>query len=417
MALGRRPIEIVNEGKHQLLVKADHWDRIFLGEIAKVQNGFAFSSKNFVKAGGIPLIRIRDIEHETTVDRYEGEFSDEFIVNKGDMLVGMDGDFNAAIWKGGAALLNQRVCRIIPNSNKFDPRFLFICLQPYLNAINEETSAVTVKHLSSKTIEEIPLPFPKLEDQRAIVSKIEELFSELDKGIENLRLAQQQLNIYRQAVLKWAFEGKLTNGKLIAGALPKGWVKKPLGDVAQSCLGKMLDKDKNKGNYHYYLRNISVRWGSFDLKSLEQMRFEENENERYGLKKGDLVICEGGEPGRCAVWKDEFPNMKIQKALHRVRVKDTLSVFYLYFFMFYSGKNGLLEKSFTGTTIKHLTGIQLKNILIPIPSIEEQGSIVQEIESRLSVADKLEETITQSMQQAEAARQSILKQAFEGKLV
>ena len=85
--------------------------------------------------------------------------------------------------------------------------------------------------------------------------------------------------------------------------------------------------------------------------------------------------------------------------------------------MFYSGKNGLLEKSFTGTTIKHLTGIQLKNILIPIPSIEEQGSIVQEIESRLSVADKLEETITQSMQQAEAARQSILKQAFEGKLV
>ncbi len=416
MALGRKPIEIVNEGKHRLLVKADGWDRIFLGEIAKVQNGFAFSSKNFVKKGGMPLIRIRDIEEETTVDRYDGEYLEEFIVNKGDILVGMDGDFNAAIWKGGLALLNQRVCRIIPNSSKYDPKFLFICLQPYLNAINEETSAVTVKHLSSKTIEEIPLPYPKLPDQRTIVSKIEELFSELDKGIENLRLAQQQLKTYRQAVLKWAFEGRLTNENLNRNELPKGWTNKALGYVAETCLGKMLDKDKNRGDYYFYLRNISVRWGSFDLKSLERMQFEEHEEKRYGLKKDDLIICEGGEPGRCAIWKDDLPNIKIQKALHRVRVKDTLSVYFLYHFMVHAGKGGFLEKFFTGTTIKHLTGIELRKIQIPIPSLSEQLKIVQEIESRFSVSDKLEETIDQSLKQADALRQSILKMAFEGRL-
>src|SRR5688572_25355403 len=116
MALGRKPIEIVNDGKHQLLVKGENWSRIFLREIAKVQNGFAFSSKYFVKTEGMPLIRIRDIDKVITIDKYKGKYSSDFIVKKGDILVGMDGDFKAAIWKGADALLNQRVCRIIPNS-------------------------------------------------------------------------------------------------------------------------------------------------------------------------------------------------------------------------------------------------------------------------------------------------------------
>ena len=106
--------------------------------------------------------------------------------------------------------MNQRVCRIQIQSSLFDGRFLFLCLQPYLNAINAETSSVTVKHLSSKTIESIPLPLPPLNEQHRIVAKIEELFSELDKGVENLEKAREQLKVYRQAVLKHAFEGKLT---------------------------------------------------------------------------------------------------------------------------------------------------------------------------------------------------------------
>ena len=93
------------------------------------------------------------------------------------------------------------------------------------------------------------------------------------------------------------------------------WKTVCLGDYANTCLGKMLDKNKNKGVLHPYLGNKNVRWGRFELKDLPQMKFQESEHERYGLHHGDLIVCEGGEPGRCAIWKNELPEMKIQKAL------------------------------------------------------------------------------------------------------
>lgn len=105
--------------------------------------------------------------------------------------------------------------------------------------------------------------------------------------------------------------------------------KVKLGTVIDSCLGKMLDAAKNKGEYEPYLANLNVRWGDFDLDNLSQMRFESHEQERYGIKYGDLIMCEGGEPGRCAIWRDELPDMKIQKALHRIRPHDCLDVRYL----------------------------------------------------------------------------------------
>lgn len=210
MALSRKPIEIVEDGKHQLLTKAPHWVRVPLSDVADVQNGFAFSSDLFSSSDGAPLIRIRDISSESTQSFYTGEYSEEYVVRRGDILIGMDGDFNSAEWKGGDGLLNQRVCRLILKSQLYSRKFLFFCLQPFLNAINAETSSVTVKHLSSKTISEIPLPLPPLAEQQRIVAKLDELFSELDKGVENLRTAQQQLKVYRQALLKHAFEGKLT---------------------------------------------------------------------------------------------------------------------------------------------------------------------------------------------------------------
>lgn len=210
MALGLSPTEIVAKGVYQLLTAAPHWERVFLSEVAHVQNGFAFKSDLFDRDEGVPLIRIRDISNTTTEHRYVGDYDPAYLVRRGDILIGMDGDFTAARWRGEEALLNQRVCRLTVTSEHMDGRFFFLCLQPYLDAINAETSSVTVKHLSSRTVEAIPLPLPPLAEQHRIVAKIEELFSELDKGIENLRTARAQLEIYREAVLKQAFDGRLT---------------------------------------------------------------------------------------------------------------------------------------------------------------------------------------------------------------
>jgi len=295
--------------------------------------------------------------------------------------------------------------------------YFFAWNNEFHNYLGNNCSGSLYPTVSESILTDYKILIPPYKEQKLIVSKIEELFSELESGKQQLLTAQQQLKVYRQSLLKWAFEGKLTNKNVKKGELPSGWKKTQLGNLSEMCLGKMLDKKKNKGDFQPYLRNISVRWGQFDLSDLEEMRFEPHEEERYSLKKGDLIVCEGGEPGRCAIWKGEIPNMKIQKALHRVRVNELLSEVYLFHFMYYSAKSGLLEQYFTGTTIKHLTGRELKKIEIPLPPKKEQLLIVDELESKLTVCDKIEETIYQSLKQAETLRQSILKKAFEGKLV
>jgi type I restriction enzyme S subunit len=153
------------------------------------------------------------------------------------------------------------------------------------------------------------------------------------------------------------------------------WQTRTLGEISEMCLGKMLDEKKNKGKPQPYLANINVRWGEFDLSSLSEMRFEDSEQERYGLKFGDLVVCEGGEPGRCALWKNQVPGMKIQKALHRVRINSGYSNEFVYYRLLLAGKNGELAKHFIGSTIKHLTGIGLKQVEFSFPIFEEQQKI------------------------------------------
>jgi len=484
MALGLTPQQIIEKKKHPLLNIDLNWKRVCIKDLAIVQNGYAFSSKFFNHNTGLPLIRIRDIKKVETENLFSGEYKEEFIVRKNDILIGMDGDFNASKWPGKKGLLNQRVCRLLFGSELYEKEFLYICLQPYLNAINEETSSVTVKHLSSKTIKDIPLPLPPLPEQRAIVAKIEQFFSSLDSGIADLEKAQAQLKIYRQAVLKKAFEGELTRewreqqtdlptaAELLVQIkeerknhyqqqlddwelrvktweahgkegkrpvkpkklkespsltkeeleefppLPNEWLILKLGAfILSMCLGKMLDIKKNQGEYKPYLANINVRWGKFDLNNLKKMRFLNSESDKVSIIYNDLIICEGGEPGRCAVWKSDKV-MRIQKALHRVRFHQSLtnSDFIFHFFK-YSAFSGHLAKYFTGTTIKHLTGRGLEKLLIPIVSIREQHQIVQEIESRLSVCDKVEQTITESLEKSKSLRQSILKKAFEGRLL
>lgn len=161
------------------------------------------------------------------------------------------------------------------------------------------------------------------------------------------------------------------------------WMNAKLGDISDMCLGKMLDKEKNKGELQPYLANINVRWGGFDLTNLNKMRFEEDEHQRYGLKHGDLVICEGGEPGRCAIWKEEHPNMKFQKALHRVRIKGNYSNEFVYYRFLLARRTGELYKHFIGSTIKHLTGIGLKDVEFAYPDLSTQ----QKIAAVLSVLD------------------------------
>ena len=183
-----------------------------------------------------------------------------------------------------------------------------------------------------------------------------------------------------------------------------------LGDVADTCLGKMLDQRKNKGEFQPYLANINVRWGGFDLENLPQMRFAENEEERYGLRYGDILVCEGGEPGRCAIWKEELPNMKFQKALHRVRVhEDEVDCYWLFYRFLLARARGEFDQYFSGTTtIKHMPGDKLVKIRLDLPELSTQKRIGE----ILSAYDALIETNQRKIKLLEEAAQRLYKEWF-----
>lgn len=319
-----------------------------------------------------------------------------------------------------------------------------------------------------------------LETQQAIVNKIESLFDEIDEGIGRLKTAAQQIHQYRQSLLKNAFNGELTKewrskhadalpseNELLAQIqttreqhhaqqladwqtavsqweqngkegkkpskpkattqavkfeenvtdLPRGWGAVKLENLASEyVLGKMLDKNKNKGEERPYLGNINVRWGYFEFSNAKTMKIEDDEIERYSVKYGDLIICEGGEPGRCAVWKHEA-EMFIQKALHRVRFPSYYSADFAFYYLSYAVKLPLVTDLLTGTTIKHLTGTALKNIPFPVCSINEQTQIVAILETKLTACDQLAAELNKQLKQAELLKQAVLKAAFSGGLL
>lgn len=186
------------------------------------------------------------------------------------------------------------------------------------------------------------------------------------------------------------------------------WERVKLADVSDSCLGKMLDQRKNKGIYKPYLANVNVRWGAFDLDNLQEMKFEDDEDERYGIKYGDLIICEGGEPGRCAIWKEQLPNMKIQKALHRLRVNEEMDYRYVYYWFLLAGKQGALKQYYTGATIMHMPGQKLKEVVIDKPPLDVQRKIGDYLEA----FDDLIENNQKQIKLLEEAAQRLYKEWF-----
>lgn len=172
--------------------------------------------------------------------------------------------------------------------------------------------------------------------------------------------------------------------------LPSHWTWVAVGEIANCVLGKMLDKAKHtRGTKRPYLRNINVRWGGFDLADLKEMYFEDDELDRYGVRPGDVLICEGGEPGRAGVWSDKR-TMLIQKAIHRVRLGEGVLPQWLVLNLRHDTWSGRLEEYFTGATIKHFTGRALESYTIRLAPTGEQKRIVAKVEQLMALCDELE---------------------------
>jgi len=310
-----------------------------------------------------------------------------------------------------------------------NPKYLFYLTisHSFLQPLNELQTGTSYPAVRDSDVFSQSILLPPLPEQHRIVAKIEELFSSLDKGIESLKTAQQQLKVYRQAVLKYAFAGRFGYAQRPAdsvknGELPEGWEEKRVGDVA--LLNPKLPFD-----------NIS---DDLDVSFLPMKLVEEvinkinlTEFRKYGeVKKGFTPMTDGDvifakitpcmENGKIAIVHSLRNKIAFGSTeFHVLRCKKEYLNSYLFHFLVQERIRQEAERNMTGAVGQRRVPKKfLEDLLIPFPpTYEEQHHIVSEIEKRLSVADKLEESIATALQQAEALRQSILKKAFEGKLV
>jgi len=253
-----------------------------------------------------------------------------------------------------------------------------------------------------KYFESVEIPLPPLPEQHRIVEKIEELFSELDDGVASLKKALEQLKTYRQAVLKWAFEGKLT----------EKWRNTHQDSLEDGDTLLEQIKAERKRVYANFL----------DLNEVYEIGLRQEEVEKFLLVKNDLLIIEGNgsidQIGRVAIWNDKINPCVHQNHVIKARPHtNTNPLFSLYFLLSHQGRKFIKKQAGSTSGLYTLSLSKVRNLNIPFCSLQEQTKIVQEIESRLSVCDQLEATLTENLDKAEALRQSILKRAFEGKLV
>jgi type I restriction enzyme, S subunit len=271
--------------------------------------------------------------------------------------------------------------------------------------------------LSRSIVLNLSVPFPPLSEQKRIADKLEEIFEFVNSSREKLEQAENAVKQFRQTVLAAATNGKLTEDWREQNGVSSEWETFRIDQVATSRLGKMLDKAKNQGELTPYLRNVNIRWFDFDLSDIKTIRLSQKEVIEFTIKKGDVLICEGGEPGRCAVWEGQENYYVYQKALHRVRVQSNLNPYWLTYYLKTKVDSGELAEQFTGTTIKHFTGVELANFPILLPSMPEQLEIVRQIEKLFAFADSLEARIQEAQTFLEQLIPSVLAKAFRGELV
>lgn len=349
------------------------WPAVPLGECCDVLPGFAFDSTHFANEGSMPLVRIRDVVRGTTDTYYNGKFDEKYLVDNGDLLVGMDGQFNRARWQGGPALLNQRVCKVTSRTDVMNSDFLFYCLPIALKAIEDETPYVTVKHLSVPKLKSAALPYPPIEDQRRIAS----ILDKADEVRAKRRATVETLRTVREAIFVKLFGDPVTN--------PMRWPEKPeLGDIADITSGITKGRVIKKMDYKVrsvpYLAVSNVQDGHLNLDVVKEIEATDHEIEKFKLFSDDLLLTEGGDPdklGRGTLWRSEIQECIHQNHIFRVRVRseDFSPLFVSRLIGSERGKRYFLRSAKQTTGIASINKTQLSKFRLLRPPISLQEDL------------------------------------------
>lgn len=435
------------------------WEINKLIEVAKLIKGVTYKKDEAIKEPKkdfIGILRANNINKTIVLNDIvyvpKKRINVEQIIKKGDILIAMSSGSKDLVGKAAQANKDYEYsfgtfCGVIRPSESINKKYLGFYFQTkkYRHYVSYISKGVNINNLKRTHIEDMIIPCPDILLQQKIVSKIEELISELDNGVEELKKVKAQLKIYRESVLNAAFTGKLSsefrilNSELrtrkvpdivISGKtgiqkneLPKEWKKLKLKDLSVLITKGASPKWQgfnytNDNSQLLFVTSENVRENYLDIEKPKFLQLEFNtKQKRSSLKYGDVLFnLVGASIGRATIYNlDRKAN--INQAVSVIRLTENLINKYLCYFLNSELAKQTYMKNIVDVARANLSLFDVSNLLIPTPTVNEQQKIVEEIETRLSVCDKMEETIETALAKSESLRQSILKQAFEGKLI
>lgn len=415
----------------------DSWEKVKIGSICDLKNGYAFKPSDWTK-NGLKIVRIQNLNNSNApYNHFSGTVRERFIIHNGDLLFAWSGtpgtSFGAHIWNGEKAVLNQHIFRVDFDEKIIFKRYFFYAINQKLNElIDKAHGGVGLRHVTKGKFEETKIELPPLSEQRRIVAKIEELFSELDKGIECLKTARGQLKIYRQVLLKHAFEGKLTaqwreenkdgSGPLKADSVPITW--------RWSCVGDLLLEGpsngrsvKDRADGFPVLRLTALKNGRIDLSEFKHGDWDRKAALPFVVKAGDFLLSRGNGSkhlvGRGGVVPDHQGEIAYPDTMVRLRV-DPQRMRIDFFRLLWESRlvrNQIESAARTTAGIYKINQRHIEGFRVPVPDLDEQQIIVDLLEEKLSIVEQLENELEIRLTTSETLRQSILKKAFSGQLV
>jgi type I restriction enzyme S subunit len=366
------------------------WERVSLGEVVSICTGKLDANVADVN-GAYPFFTC-SIE-PLRINKYA--FDCDAI------LVAGNGDLNVKHYHGKFNAYQRTYVICATKENKIFSRYLYYFLDRYLITLRKQSIGGVIKYIKIGNLTEAIIPLPPLEEQRRIAAILESA----DAIRTKRKAAIAKLDELAQSIFLDMFGDPVKN--------EKGWDVKIFNELCESRLGKMLDEKKQIALSKYkYLRNTNVQWFQIDQNEVAEIGLSDSEKEILALKKGDILMCEGGEPGRCAIWEHQ-EEMYYQKALHRIRVIDKKidQQYFVYLFWLLAHRNGLKDY-ISVSTIAHLPGEKLKAMKIPVPPYELQKSFCNKI-LELNVLRRKTQMI---LSREEQLFSSLQQRAFSGEL-
>jgi restriction endonuclease S subunit len=398
------------------------WRSVALDEIADIRPGRTpnkldrYLTDNPRTDRTVPFFKVGDMnDHPSDLRNARTYLAQEELVRLGVSVLPVD---SIVFPKAGGAIATNKKrriavpgvvdlnCMAVVPRGSVDARYLREWFESFdLTSIADGS---VLPQISKKRVAALRIPLPELRQQRRVVDLLEDHLSRLDSAQVSLGRAARATGVMNLSVLSEI-------RRLLLGSSVR-LVR--LGEVCETSLGKMLDAKKASGSPTPYLRNINVRWGAFDLSDVKTVPLNEAEQAKLEVKPGDLLVCEGGEPGRCAVWVDGPSGITYQKALHRVRAKDPNGVVpdFVALLLQEFIRRGRADRMFTGTTIRHLPQEKLRIIELPIPELPAQRATVARVAAHMQGAERLSSELNRVATEGKALRRSLLRAAFTGRL-